>query len=170
MEGDTLFAILFIFMLIFGGFNIYVAYMSYSFYKDATYEEKLAPSDYINENQIFIGNKDEGYWTASKYYVLIPLNQEPFVSRFAGTGSMKPLFDENANAIEIIPESENEINAGDIISYEYNETDIIVHRVMSTGHDDQGWFAITKGDNNPTNDGIKIRFSQVKGKMIMVIY
>jgi len=170
MNGNTLFTISFIFMLIFGGFNIYVVYMSYSFYRDATYEEKLAPSDYLTEDKIMIGSRADGYWTASEYYMLIPLNQEPFVSRFAGTGSMKPLFDENANAIEIIPKSWEEIHAGDIISYELNETDIIVHRVLSTGFDNEGWFAITKGDNNPSNDGIKIRFPKVNGKMIMVIY
>ena len=167
MKGET---ILFILMLIIAAFTVYINITTYQFYEKATYEDKLAPADYFNESQILIGTKEEGYWTQSDYYVLIPMNQKPFVSKFAGTGSMRPLFDEQSNAIEIEPKSPMEIHAGDIISYKLNETDIIVHRILSTGTDNEGWFAIAKGDNNPIDDGHKIRFPEVNGKMVMVIY
>jgi len=167
MEKTTvLFAIIFTLILILEIVNIYIVY---AYYKEATYEEKLAPSDYINENNILIGSKIEGFWTASDYYVLIPLNDEPFVSKLAPTGSMKPVFDENANTVEIVPKSENEIKVGDIISYKHNE-DIIIHRVISVGEDEQGWFALTKGDNNAVKDNVKIRFPEITGKVILVIY
>lgn len=144
-------------------------YLTYTFYKKATYEEKLAPSDYIKQEEILIGTKAENLWTETEYYILIPLNQKPFVSKFIGTGSMKPTFDENANAIEIKPQSPKEIHEGDIISYKNNINELIVHRVITTGYDENGWYATTKGDNNAIDDG-KIRFQQINGKIIILLY
>jgi hypothetical protein len=46
----------------------------------------------------------------------------------------------------------------------------IVHRVIEIGNDEDGWYAITKGDNNPTPDPWKIRFEWVRRITVAVIY
>jgi len=92
-------------------------------------------------------------------------------AKYADTKSMDPVFDSSANGIELSPYSPAEIHAGDIISFVPKFTDgLVVHRVMETGIDAQGWFAITRGDNNPTNDPDKVRFGDVHGVLVGIIY
>jgi signal peptidase len=84
---------------------------------------------------------------------------------------MDPLIDKGANGIEIRPESPDEIEPGDVISYESKFADgIIIHRVIEKGTDDNGVYFITKGDNNPIRDPEKVHFEQVKGILVGVIY
>lgn len=84
---------------------------------------------------------------------------------------MERVLNEHSNAIEVSPESESEIQVGDIISYssEYAEGTII-HRVARIGSDDKGWYCIAKGDNNPSEDPGRIRFSQIERVVIAIIY
>lgn len=92
-------------------------------------------------------------------------------STFADTNSMDPVLDTGANGIEIKPKSSTEIKSGDIISYKAQFTDgIVVHRVISTGFDGGGWYAIAKGDNNPTSDPFKVRFNDITGVVVGIIY
>ena len=81
---------------------------------------------------------------------------------------MDPVIDETAHAIQRIPQSTDEIQVGDIISYEYGEN-IVIHRVVETGNDGE-WFARTRGDNNAFNDPQKVRFDQVKRILVAIIY
>jgi len=90
-------------------------------------------------------------------------------ARFAGTGSMEPVFNEGANAIQGVPSTTADIHIGDIISYERGD-DIVIHRVMELGQDEEGWYAITKGDNNPVPDAQKVRFEQVISVVLAIIY
>ena len=46
----------------------------------------------------------------------------------------------------------------------------IIHRVIDTGRDKEGTYYITKGDNNPVKDSEKVRFNQIKGLLIAIIY
>lgn len=87
----------------------------------------------------------------------------------APTRSMVPLMDENTIVLEVTPKGPSDILIGDIIIYELGD-DRIIHRVVATGWDAQGWFAITKGDSNPINDPQKVRFPQVRGVVIGIIY
>jgi hypothetical protein len=84
---------------------------------------------------------------------------------------MDPLFDADANSFEIKPNSPEDIQIGDIISYksEY-ATGLTIHRVIETGEDEQGWFSIVKGDNLTEPDPGKIRFNQIHGILVGVIY
>ena len=70
---------------------------------------------------------------------------------------------------EAIPSSETEIHIGDIISYKYEDM-VLIHRVIELGKDSSGWYAITKGDNLDYNDPEKVRFNQVKGIVIGILY
>ncbi|RME54319.1 hypothetical protein D6777_04135 [Candidatus Woesearchaeota archaeon] len=119
-----------------------------------------SPSDVISEGQILVYenkvilNKEGIYWV-----------------RYADTDSMKPVLDENANGLEIVPKSEDEIKVGDIVSYQAVWQDkLVVHRVVDKGKDAFGTYFILKGDNNDEVDPGKVRFSQIKFKTIAIIY
>ena len=80
---------------------------------------------------------------------------------------MEPVLNKNSISLEIEPLI-YEIDVGDIISYKH-EGLIIIHRVVSIG-DDGEWFAITKGDNNLEIDPYKVRFENVKGLVVGILY
>jgi len=120
--------------------------------------ERASPADHIKEDQIHVyGDK-----------VVIEIDN-PRWARFTDTNSMDPLIDEDSNAIQIIPESEDQIHVGDIISYESGEG-IIIHRVIEIGEDDQGKYYITKGDNTNREDPGKIRFEKIRFITVGIIY
>ncbi len=116
-----------------------------------------APSDSIKDNQIHV------------YENAIVIDVENAgISKYAATGSMLPLLDENSNGIRIQVKSESEINVGDIITFEKNN-ELIIHRVIEKGIDNEGVYFITKGDNSGMNDS-KIRIEQIKYKTIGVLW
>ncbi|MEM0230670.1 MAG: signal peptidase I [Candidatus Woesearchaeota archaeon] len=123
-------------------------------------EGPRAPPDRITEKQIYVF-RDK---------VILDIPNAEWAS-FTPTHSMEPVLNENSNAIEVKPSSESEIQVGDIIAYrsEYAEGTII-HRVISIGSDEKGWFCIAKGDNNPNPDPGKIRFSQIESVVVAIIY
>lgn len=90
------------------------------------------------------------------------------ISSYQDTGSMEPTLDSNSNGIRIKPESEKEIQIGDIISFRKNGI-LIVHRVIEKGTDSQGIYFVTKGDNNNFNDG-KIRFQEIEYITVGILY
>lgn len=122
--------------------------------------ERTSPSDHLKESQIHVYDDR----------VVLDVAGASWAS-FTDTNSMDPFFDETANSLELKPSSADDINPGDIISYRSSLTDgLIVHRVVSKGVDSDGVYYIVKGDNNPTQDPEKVRFSQVHGVMIGIIY
>ncbi len=120
--------------------------------------ERVSPGDHIKEDQIKVFD--------DKIELNIP---HAVWSRFSNTNSMDPFLDEGSNGLEIIPASEDQIQVGDIISYQLKE-DVIIHRVIKIDHDENGTFYIVKGDNNPVQDPGKVRFNQIKGILIGIIY
>ena len=112
--------------------------------------ERNSPSDWVKESQIEM--RPDG--------VFIHLNN-PQWAIFADTNSMDPVFDAGSHAIQVFPSSKNDISVGDIISYNSEMGFSIIHRVTQISEDEEGWYAITKGDNNPVADPWKIRFSQI---------
>jgi len=122
--------------------------------------ELSSPNDRVNENKIHV-YPDK---------VVIDVDN-PAWSRFADTNSMDPLIDAGANGIEIKPKDAGELKAGDIISFYSGIADsIVVHRIIKTDYDEDGWYAVTKGDNNPSADSGKVRFGNVNGVLIGVVY
>jgi len=96
------------------------------------------------------------------------------LAEFTDTGSMLPVLGSEAIGIQMIPQKESEIYPGDVISYILKdgngETKVIIHRVLEVGYDSLGWYAVTKGDNNPLKDKDKVRFSQVERVLVGVLY
>lgn len=122
--------------------------------------EKLSPHDWIKEDQILVYDD----------MVVIKIKNAEWAS-FTDTNSMDPVLDYKTNAIQLVPQSAEEIHVGDIVSYRSGITnDIIVHRVVETGYDSKGWYMFAKGDNNDDKDPGKIRFSQLDRVVVAVVY
>ena len=97
--------------------------------------------------------------------VILNINDSS-LSIFEETSSMLPVINHHSKAIEIKPDK---LSIGDIISYKDNEV-IVVHRIVDIGADSEGTYYITKGDNNNAVDQKKVRFNDVQGKIVVIIY
>ncbi len=100
--------------------------------------------------------------------VVVPVAHARLV-RFTGTDSMLPVLDAKSTGILSPVPDVGTLAAGDIIVYRYGDRNI-VHRIIETGSDSSGWFAVTKGDNLPSPDPAKVRASQVIGRIVGIIY
>lgn len=118
---------------------------------------KHQPSDTIN------GKNIEVYEDRIVIYV-----NDASLSQFRSTGSMLPTLGENANGIEIKPESPEQIEIGDIIAFQYGNI-MIIHRVIDKGVDSKGYYFVTKGDNNQEADG-KVYWEQVRYVTVGLLY
>ena len=90
------------------------------------------------------------------------------LSSYADSGSMRPVFDGGANGIRVVPESADEIDVGDIVSYRFGGM-LIVHRVVEKGFNEDGVYFVMKGDNNLVDDG-KVRFEDIEYVTVGVIW
>ena len=122
--------------------------------------DRPSPQDWIRQEQIHVYDDR----------VVIDIDN-PEWAMFTDTDSMDPLIDINSNAIEIQPDSEDDVHVGDIVSYASGIIDgYVIHRVIETGYDSKGWYAILKGDNNPEPDPEKVRFEQIQRVVVGIIY
>ena len=92
--------------------------------------------------------------------------------KFIDSNSMDPLIDEGTTTIEIKPKYANEIKVGDIVAHSMDDNDdyAFVHRVVEIGNDENGIYFVTKGDNYWQEDPYKIRFSQIEGIVVGILY
>ena len=122
--------------------------------------EKPLPLDRVKDGQILV------------YDSMVVLNISNVEwSKYDNTNSMNPLLDETSNGLEIKPETEDDIIVGDIIIYRPNWTiGLIIHRVISIEEDRQGKYYVVKGDNSQISDPEKVRFSQVEGVLLGILY
>jgi len=124
--------------------------------KDAI--ERNSPFDRVKEDQIKV----------YKNLIIMHIKDSELVT-LENTNSMDPLIDENSNAIQIKPKDEDDIHIGDIVSYS-NSNDTILHRVVGIGEDKEGKYYMLMGDNLDSLDQIKVRFGQIKGVVVGIIY
>jgi signal peptidase I len=158
------FAITLVFMLGFLTSNIYAGINterpSTIDLGDNRTDEVPSPSKWIQEDQIGVYSQR----------VILDI-EDPQWAMFTDTHSMEPVLSSRSYAIEIVPESPDEVNIGDIVSYESKYADgIIIHRVIDKGYDSDGVYFVMKGDNNPTQDPGKIRFDQLQRVVVAIIY
>lgn len=126
----------------------------------ANSRDKLSPSSKITNNQINVFDDE----------VVLKISNAKWAV-FTDTKSMDPVIDSSSKAIQTVPDSENEIHEGDIVAYQSKyEKGIITHRVIETGNDSKGWYAILKGDNNSYPDPEKVRFEQIQRVVVAIIY
>ncbi|PIN87196.1 signal peptidase I [Candidatus Woesearchaeota archaeon CG10_big_fil_rev_8_21_14_0_10_44_13] len=122
--------------------------------------EISSPSDHVPEKDIHVFDEN----------IILDIKDAKWAS-FTDTNSMDPVIDTGANSIEIRPKSENDIKMGDIISFRTGLAEgIIIHRVVGIGNDDSGRYYVTKGDNNPSVDPGKVRFGDIEGLVVAVVY
>ncbi|MFT4344034.1 MAG: signal peptidase I [Candidatus Woesearchaeota archaeon] len=122
--------------------------------------DRLSPSDIISQEQIRV------YSDRVVIYI-----DNPRWATFTDTKSMDPVIDSGAFALQIVPERPEQIHEGDIISFRTPYADgVIIHRVIETGVDEFGWYARTKGDNNPAPDPGKVRFESITKQLFGIIY
>ena len=121
-------------------------------------KELSSPGDWISEDQINVYSNR----------IVINIKNATWAG-FTDTNSMDPFIDASANAIEIIPRSPELIKIGDVISYKTNYG-IIIHRIIEVGEDKEGTYYIVKGDNNRFEDPSKVRFKDIVGVVVAVIY
>ncbi len=122
--------------------------------------ERPSPCDRIAENQIIV-LKDK---------IIINFKNAEWAT-FTDTNSMDPVIDVGANALEYIPKAPTEICEGDIVSYKSKFANgVLIHRIVETGYDEDGWYAVLKGDNSPYKDPGRVRFDQIQRVVIGIIY
>lgn len=117
-----------------------------------------SPSNHIQENQILVYESE----------VMINQSNVHWAS-VTPTGSMKNTINEHSNLLEITPTNEEQIGIGDIVSYK-TEDGIIIHRIIKKEKDSKGTYFIVRGDTNWIADSIILRFEDIKGLVIGVIY
>ena len=123
-------------------------------------EEKPSPGDRIKEDDVNVFSNS----------VRIDIKNAKW-RKFIDSNSMDPLIDEGTTTIEIKPKYASEIKVGDIIAYDMEGYDYaFVHRVMEIGNDVNGVYFVTKGDNFFKEDPDKVRFSQVEGIVVGILY
>ncbi len=87
------------------------------------------------------------------------------------TNSMVPVMDVGSTVLTVEPKSFDDISIGDIIFFKVDEYDAkIVHRVIRTSYDRFSPYYVTKGDNNLVEDPFRVRFEDVEGVVIGIIY
>ena len=120
--------------------------------------EVMSPGDHITEEDILVYENE----------VVLDI-ENAYWSSFTDTNSMDPILDVTANGIEIKPKSENDIHVGDMISYN-TVNGFVIHRVIEINTDSSGMYYTVKGDNNPYSDFVKVRFADVSGILVAVVY
>ena len=129
-----------------------------SFIEEPQAPEVPSPSNRVEENQIHVYPNQ----------IILDIDHASW-ARFTNTNSMDPFIDENSHAIEIMPTYPLQIQVGDIIAYQLGNT-VVIHRVIERGIDSIGTYYIVKGDNNVLQDPIPVRFEQVRGVVVAIIY
>ena len=125
--------------------------------RDLGFGDVSAPNDWVDSEDIIVFDD-----------MIVLRVENATLSSYAGSGSMKPVFDEGANGIRVVPRSVDKIGIGDIISYRFSDM-LIVHRVVEKGIDDEGVYFIMKGDNNLIVDD-KVRFEDIEYVTVGVIW
>ncbi len=128
--------------------------------KKARGEEKPSPADRIKDGDVRTFSDS----------VRIDISNAKW-RKYIDSNSMDPLIDEGTTTIEIRPRYSSEVKIGDIIAYNMEGYDYaFVHRVVKIGNDKDGIYFITKGDNYYREDSYKVRFSQVEGIVVGILY
>ena len=130
--------------------------------EEKTFKFVEFPQDRINISDIYIENSN--FCVENIDYIISDM-----IYYAKGSGSMYPLLYKGAETILIKP-PESEIKLGDIINFRVKDVGLIVHRIVKIGTDDTGKYFVTRGDNNPVIDEYKIRYKNIEGVVIAILY
>jgi len=93
---------------------------------------------------------------------LIPGYESCFIAAIAPTNSLDPTIDDGMYVVLDPTIPHPDLRSGDIIWFERPDYKAI-HRITKLGIDNEGWWCITKGDNNSVADPDKVRVQHIKG-------
>jgi hypothetical protein len=127
-------------------------------YFEALGSERLSPRNRVVEDDLVL------YDNQIRVY-----KDNLVLAQFNDTNSMDPLIDKGAHAIQMPVNNSDEISVGDIVAYQDGE-EIVLHRIVEIDEDEQGWYAMFKGDNNSFADPSKVRFEQILYVVVGVLY
>lgn len=120
----------------------------------------LTPTSRINQSDISVYRE----------YVQINIPNMQW-AEIASTNSMLPVLNGATHVLQKEPTNPEELVVGDIISYRVPSSEFrIIHRIISINTDEDGWYAITKGDNNQIPDPEKVRFEQIERVLVAILY
>ncbi|MFC1801619.1 hypothetical protein ACFLZB_04100 [Nanoarchaeota archaeon] len=141
------------------GFLANFALNSVDFSGSLTGADVVSPSDWVEEQQVHV-YRDK---------VVLDMHDVMF-SSFTDTNSMDPLLDAEANGLEIKP-IEGRLKVGDVISYNSNTYNgVVIHRIIEISSDDSGDYYVVKGDNSLAEDDELVRFDQIEGVLVGILY
>jgi len=101
-------------------------------------------------------------------YLTINLDNITFFNITSGV-SMFPAIHHNSILLYRLL-GNNSIYIGDVIRYKYKKDVFVHHRVIDVREDNEGIYYITKGDNIPNNDIIRVRRENITHKLIGILY
>ena len=133
-----------------------------AWYEDAEQYLIVVP-DILNKSEIHVF--DDKVVLDGEYVRLSP----------SGTNSMLPLFGLGNDLLCRYTDGVN-LSVGSIITFDvswYDEGQYntpVAHRIISVGSDEEGFYYITKGDNNPNIDSWRVRPENVNTLVTGVIY
>ena len=123
-------------------------------------EEREGPKDRIKDSDINVHGSG----------VRIDISNANYRT-YIDSNSMDPLIDAGTTTIEVKPKYASEIKVGDIVAYDVKGYDYaFVHRVADIGNDAEGVYFVTKGDNYWQEDPDKVRFSDIEGIVVGILY
>ena len=104
--------------------------------------------------------------------VTINLGVPSYVSSVLDTNSMVPTVDWSHNTLLIKDFNREDLECGDVVVFQPTEraSELIIHRIVETGIDNQGAYYRTKGDNCTRKDPYILRNIHVRFLCIGVIY
>ena len=109
--------------------------------------------------------------------VLYIQNKGYIINELSSTGSMRPTIGDDSLVISTQNFTKEDLKIGDIIIYKREDGQIFVHRIVgktNENYDDRVWVVkdayLVKGDNNNGYDSTPIKFEQIIGKVVGVLY
>jgi len=132
----------------------------------------LQPSNYFETKDLLNNVREK--------QLEIDYTRELFLEKIMPTHSMIPSIPDNSHIIYYIPTNESEINIGDVVWIKLRvprysngyQLSYVVHRIISKPKDGitNETLFITKGDNVNHSDEEYWKFSEIKGKVVGVLY
>ena len=123
-------------------------------------EEREGPKDRIKDSDINVHGSG----------VRIDISNANYRA-YIDSNSMDPLIDAGTTTIEVKPKYASEIKVGDIVAYDVKGYDYaFVHRVADIRNDAEGVYFVTKGDNYWQEDPDKVRFKDIEGIVVGILY
>ena len=101
-------------------------------------------------------------------YLTINFNNITFFNITKGI-SMLPAIHDNSTLLYIVLGNKS-LYKGDIVRFKYKEDVYMHHRIIDIRSDEEGIYHITRGDNNPLNDALRIRRENITHKLVGILY